>query len=552
MGRKGQRTALEAEKQVGRTKRNAYLLLKECSLGEITETKVTYLDIGFDRKSLDLPMTTCSLPGWLVLAPVQSFESGNQIIYRYRKEDIEGIEGVKDLSERSLSEVARLISNTFDFIHKSGYLVLNFDPNMAVSEDRVHGTLRLMLPALTTVSKPSALLLRGMQPYVAPEVFSNREGALGTQSDVFSIGAYLLSQAIGKSSFRSHKDVQIYSKRSRTLNRRISPYMADLMVRSTLISEIEMRPQTATEFQMDLRTVESDEFADYSGTWNHCYMEVECGSHSVIGRTKRKQVNEDSFFHASKLEVSILAVADGVSTADLGNGKTASQIMIRTLQQVWDDYSSEMHGKGPQRVDECGREMLMHTLNLANRRIAIESSMLLEGEPTREFKHPMTTTFCGAVYGCGRAIISNIGDSRAYLVRDKRIILLTQDDDRVADYLKQHMAWEEIKAKEDYRSLTGVVGRVSSEAAPLPFSSDDVHFYGLSMKPEDIIILCSDGLIDYSIGETEYQRERSVFSICHSGKSAEAIAKEMVSAADEHGGGDNITAVVLRCKEEMR
>ena len=149
-------------------------------------------------------------------------------------------------------------------------------------------------------------------------------------------------------------------------------------------------------------------------------------------------------------------------------------------------------------------------------------------------KRGMGTTFvCLAISG-NKGVIGHVGDSRVYLVRHGQCHRLTEDHTLVAAQLKAGTITKEQAATSQYRNvITRAVGIQESV---------QVDTLIVDLMPGDVFILCSDGLHGY----LEDEEMLPLVSTIAVGD----LPKKLVETANERGGKDNITAVVVRVAGE--
>ena len=143
----------------------------------------------------------------------------------------------------------------------------------------------------------------------------------------------------------------------------------------------------------------------------------------------------------------------------------------------------------------------------------------------------MGTTFVIATIMDDILYVGNIGDSRLYLIHDD-IKQITRDHSLVEEMIKNgELTKSEARFHPNKNIITRALG-ASGEAIP--------DFFEVSLKNEDIILMCSDGLSnmidDTEIFETVYSRRDKI-------KSA---VRALIEKANEYGGKDNITAIVVK------
>lgn len=143
----------------------------------------------------------------------------------------------------------------------------------------------------------------------------------------------------------------------------------------------------------------------------------------------------------------------------------------------------------------------------------------------------MGTTFVIATIMEDILYVGNIGDSRLYLIHDD-IKQITRDHSLVEEMIKNgELTKSEARFHPNKNIITRALG-ASGEAIP--------DFFEVSLKNDDIILMCSDGLSnmidDTEIFETVISRRDKI-------KSA---VRALIEKANEYGGKDNITAIVVK------
>ncbi|HYX89434.1 MAG TPA: Stp1/IreP family PP2C-type Ser/Thr phosphatase [Gaiellaceae bacterium] len=220
------------------------------------------------------------------------------------------------------------------------------------------------------------------------------------------------------------------------------------------------------------------------------------------GRKRRR--NEDAYVCKPPL----FAVADGMGGAQAG--ELASNLAAAALR---DDAGAVPEG-GERRVDELIQE--------ANRRVYQRQSRDAAASG-------MGTTMTVALVEDGAVAIGHVGDSRAYLIRGRRLEQLTEDHSLVAELVRSgKLSPEEAEAHPQRSVITRALGTDPNV---------DVDTFSIETRPGDLFLLCSDGLTSMVGDETilaEVERNRG---------DLRAAAKALVRAANRGGGEDNITVV---------
>jgi protein phosphatase len=169
---------------------------------------------------------------------------------------------------------------------------------------------------------------------------------------------------------------------------------------------------------------------------------------------------------------------------------------------------------------------LLTGIRLANRQIIERSSR------SREL-HGMGTTVVSCLFSPKRKkmYIGHVGDSRAYRVRQGQIRQMTRDHSLVNDYL---LAMPELTEEQKSELPKNVITRAlgMQEQVAVDIQSDDAEI-------GDCYVLCSDGLSGM-IDDAE------ILQVISATPDLEAACRRLVVMANEHGGEDNITALVVR------
>ena len=151
-------------------------------------------------------------------------------------------------------------------------------------------------------------------------------------------------------------------------------------------------------------------------------------------------------------------------------------------------------------------------------------------------EHPelrgMGTTLTMAFQLDARVCVVHVGDSRAYLYADRELYQLTHDDTLMAELVRRGALQPEQVAQHRLRHvITNVVG--GNEAVV------NVEAHALEVRAGDRLLLCSDGL-------TEMVPDDTISAILEAESDPEVACTRLVQAANEAGGRDNITVLIVR------
>jgi PPM family protein phosphatase len=226
---------------------------------------------------------------------------------------------------------------------------------------------------------------------------------------------------------------------------------------------------------------------------------------SDLGR--QRQGNEDNLFVRAPLFV----VADGMGGAQAG--EVASEMAVESFT--------------PGLPDGDPGEGLVRIIENANR--AIHDRSRSEAKTAG-----MGTTVTAAYVGEQEVTIAHVGDSRAYLLRDGDLVRLTRDHSLVGELVARGKLTEEQAEMHPQRSV--ITRALGSE----PDVEVDVHVY--QAKAGDVFMVNSDGL-------TSMVPEARVKEILEGAPALEEAGKELIAAANDAGGRDNITVILFRLEE---
>jgi protein phosphatase len=143
----------------------------------------------------------------------------------------------------------------------------------------------------------------------------------------------------------------------------------------------------------------------------------------------------------------------------------------------------------------------------------------------------MATTLVACALRFDSAVVSHVGDSRCYLVRNGHAKLVTQDHTWVNQQRKLGLITAAEIAESDSRHV------LIRSLGPEMFVSPDTAT--LTLQAGDVLVLSTDGVHDE-------MNERAIAQIVSQKKAVEEIARELVAHAVEIDGGDNTTAQVIR------
>jgi protein phosphatase len=249
-------------------------------------------------------------------------------------------------------------------------------------------------------------------------------------------------------------------------------------------------------------------------------LDVACLSHPGMVRTH----NEDSVFVDGEAGLAVLADGMGGYSA----GEVASGIAVNVVSSgLMPELKS---GRELSKVDV--QSGLTHAAMLLSQQIAAANKGIYEAAQARPECAGMGTTIVAAVFFGNRVSIGHIGDSRCYRLRGEKLEQLTHDHSLLQEQIDSGQLTKE-QAK--YSLNKNLVTRALGIEAIVPA---DISEYRL--EADDVYLLCSDGLTDMV--------EPDIVQGILQGKRTELpeAAADMVELANQNGGRDNISVILVR------
>jgi len=254
-------------------------------------------------------------------------------------------------------------------------------------------------------------------------------------------------------------------------------------------------------------------------------MRILCEARSDVGR-KRKG-NEDSLF--LNPDHRLYVVADGMGGH--AAGEVASRVAVDAINEFVTLTGGNQEITWPFGLDDSisyEGNRLKTAIRQANRKVleATRESAEYEG---------MATTVAAVLVDADVANLAHVGDSRIYLWSGERILLLTSDHSWVNEQIQSGVISPEQARNHPLRN---VVTRALGGRADLV-----VDVQSRQMAAGDVLLLCSDGLTTM-IGDEDIAR-----ILGEAGGDIARAATTLVAEANERGGEDNITVVLLKFEE---
>ncbi|MCR4763180.1 MAG: Stp1/IreP family PP2C-type Ser/Thr phosphatase [Lachnospiraceae bacterium] len=234
---------------------------------------------------------------------------------------------------------------------------------------------------------------------------------------------------------------------------------------------------------------------------------------SITDIGRKRKLNQDYVFTSVERVgnlSNVFIVADG-----MGGHKAGDYASRFTVETVVEEIASS-YERNPEVI-------LGDAIDAANRKLRMKAA-----EDERLFG--MGTTFVASTILGGTLKVANVGDSRAYLIRDGAISQITRDHSLVEEMVRMGgIDRETARRHVDKNIITRAVGATEKV---------DVDYFEIPLKKGDLILMCSDGL-------TNMVSDEDILSIVTRRENLVKKARTLIDTANENGGRDNIAVVLV-------
>ncbi|HYK82701.1 MAG TPA: Stp1/IreP family PP2C-type Ser/Thr phosphatase [Gemmatimonadales bacterium] len=239
-------------------------------------------------------------------------------------------------------------------------------------------------------------------------------------------------------------------------------------------------------------------------------MHITCAGRTDVGVIRTG--NEDNYLMIP--DRGIFVVADGMGGH--AAGEVASEMAVR--------FVARELGSLKGLSDDQVAERMRTAIRAAN-------GAIFQRTLTEHDKRGMGTTVTALVLYDTRFLIGQVGDSRAYLYRDRELIQLTKDHSYVQEQVDAgYLTPDQARSHPYSNVITRCVG-ANSDVMP--------DIYLGTVKPKDVFLLASDGL-------TGMLEDAQLADVLGGDRMPQEQVDALIMEANRHGGLDNITAIIVR------
>ena len=254
-------------------------------------------------------------------------------------------------------------------------------------------------------------------------------------------------------------------------------------------------------------------------------MRIVSGGITDVGRVRAN--NEDCYRIVTPLNLFVLS--DGMGGE--AHGEVASALAVETVVKhcleaennptapVWGEMQAGWSEK---------TKRLSSAVHLANK-------MIFQSAEEHPDQHGMGATLTAAWIHGAKLSLAHVGDSRAYLLRTGALQQLTSDHSLVAEQVRRGILTA-VEAEES--EMQSVLIRALGAQAEIEVDAEEHPLFA-----RDILLLCSDGL-------TRMVTEPEIAGTLQAETDPEKAGEKLIALANERGGGDNITVVIVRTGAE--
>ncbi len=256
-------------------------------------------------------------------------------------------------------------------------------------------------------------------------------------------------------------------------------------------------------------------------------MQIVSGGVTNVGRVRTN--NEDCFRIVEDLNLFVLS--DGMGGEAHGEIASAMAVdaVVRHCQETENDPAMTIFGDMPAGWSEKTRR-LSSAVHLANKSI-------YDSAQANPAQRGMGATVTAGWIDGNRLSIAHVGDSRAYILRGGNLQQLTSDHSLVAEQVRRGIL---TPAEAERSEMQSVLLRALGAHEEIEVDSEEHALFG-----NDVLLLCSDGL-------TRMVTDPEIAGTLQAEPDPTKASERLVELANEQGGADNVTAVVVRMESERK
>ncbi len=243
---------------------------------------------------------------------------------------------------------------------------------------------------------------------------------------------------------------------------------------------------------------------------------------------KVREHNEDAI--GSDSDIGLMVLADGMGGYNAG--EVASGIAVQTITELASEGADR-----ESRNDLDPSTGLMRQSIVLRDAVARANKIIFQTAQSQTHCEGMGTTLVCALFYDNKVTLAHVGDSRAYRLRSNKFEQLTLDHSLLQELVDRGFYSEEEAQRSTNRNY------VTRALGVEPSVEVEVHEF--DVLPDDVFLLCSDGLPDM-VEDEDIHLTISTFNA-----SLDVVGQQLVNLANEHGGRDNVSVMLAQVLESF-
>ncbi|MDH3548285.1 MAG: Stp1/IreP family PP2C-type Ser/Thr phosphatase [Gammaproteobacteria bacterium] len=239
-----------------------------------------------------------------------------------------------------------------------------------------------------------------------------------------------------------------------------------------------------------------------------------------------REHNEDAI--GSVADIGLMVLADGMG------GYNAGEVASGIAVQIVTDLASEAATR-EELADIDPHSGLMRQSIILRDAISRSNKIIYQTAQSQTHCEGMGTTIVACMFYDNKVSVAHVGDSRAYRLRGGQLEQVTLDHSLLQELVDRGFYSQEEAQRSTNRNY------VTRALGVEPTVEVEVHEY--NVLPEDIYLLCSDGLPDM-VEDDDIHLTISTFNA-----SLDVVGQQLIDLANNHGGRDNVSVMLAQVKE---
>ncbi|MGH8705485.1 MAG: Stp1/IreP family PP2C-type Ser/Thr phosphatase [Burkholderiales bacterium] len=233
--------------------------------------------------------------------------------------------------------------------------------------------------------------------------------------------------------------------------------------------------------------------------------------------------NEDSI--ASDAAIGLVVLADGMGGYNAGEVASgmATTVITTELQQMFAKVQ-------PYAIDEETKDVV--ALRLIREQVLRANTSIYQASQSQPQYAGMGTTLVVCLFYDNKVMVAHLGDSRLYRLRSAKFKQVTRDHSLLQEQIDSGLITPEQAKNAQHKNLVTKALGIDQTVEP------EIHEY--QTRPGDVYLLCSDGLCDM-VADDDIS-----MSLQTLGANLELAAQHLVQTANDHGGKDNVSVILVR------